>query len=634
MKQKIAIFANTWNFDILSSFLKGFNKTLPENSFDTFMFLAANSYGRPEDNNKSECTIHTLPYLEDYCCAIVFSQGLNSVEVREKIYEACQKAGIPTFCVGDEHPDFYGLKVKNDYGMRELCEHLHKKHNAKRFVFFGGPADNDDSNLRLNVLREYVKENGLTLNEEDIYFTNWEIRKCMDVIVEKYNTKDKLPDVFVCANDFLAVSAGMSLTTIGLKVPEDTLLTGFDYVKTGQNYYPSIATVNQKYDELGYVCAKSIIRVLDGDDVDKVQYTSSEFIAGESCGCDNPRNENEQRKRYCHELVGKEYEQNARTGIIYGIRAGFQESGRFSTLPQKLQNVFYPSNHKEIQTIYMCLDPTLERIATEEISELPQFRFSDKMQVILARREGKVLDIKSVTRREIIPDYQKEGPNTTYFCMPMYVGTFVCGYLSMVLTDVGLRDWIYQEYASCMLQSLSYYKTNIRLTALNDKLSELMQTDALTSLKNRTAFENAKNALRNQYLSDSGQRFAAVMFDLNDLKKINDELGHGAGDIYIKNSSELICNTFKHSPVFRIGGDEFVAIVKNSDYDERFELLDKFRNEVQRLKQEDIPLMKRVSVACGMADYDEIENEDIETLFKKADDRMYENKRLMKTGRR
>jgi len=160
-----------------------------------------------------------------------------------------------------------------------------------------------------------------------------------------------------------------------------------------------------------------------------------------------------------------------------------------------------------------------------------------------------------------------------------------------------------------------------------------MQTDALTSLKNRTAFENAKSSLNGHYLAQDGVKFAAVMFDLNDLKKINDEYGHGAGDIYIKNSSELICHTFKHSPVFRVGGDEFVAILRNSDYEERHELLEKFRSGVQKMQADDIPELNRVSVASGMADYDEIENDDIDTLFKKADERMYENKHLMKAGR-
>ena len=51
------------------------------------------------------------------------------------------------------------------------------------------------------------------------------------------------------------------------------------------------------------------------------------------------------------------------------------------------------------------------------------------------------------------------------------------------------------------------------------------------------------------------------------------------------------------------------------------------------MQADDITELNRVSVASGMADYDEIENDDIDTLFKKADERMYENKRLMKAGR-
>jgi GGDEF domain-containing protein len=52
------------------------------------------------------------------------------------------------------------------------------------------------------------------------------------------------------------------------------------------------------------------------------------------------------------------------------------------------------------------------------------------------------------------------------------------------------------------------------------------------------------------------------MFDLNDLKHINDRYGHERGDEYIVNCCRLICQVFKHSPVFRIGGDEFVALLR------------------------------------------------------------------------
>ena len=634
MKKKIAVFANTYNSDIITSFLEGFERALPKKKFDTFIFLAANSYAKPDEINLSETSIHDFPNLEDFDFAIVFSQGLNSNEDRKKIYKRCEEAKIPTFCIGDEHPGFYGMLISNEKAMLDLCEHMYTEHNVRKVTFIAGPKENDDSNKRLEAVKKFLKKKKLSIKKEDICYSDWEVRKCMDFLTDKYGDSDEKPDAIICANDFLSVSATMALDRMNYPCPEKCLVTGFDYAKSGKTYYPSIATVDQRFDVMGEDCVKSIKALLKGEEVPAVQHIESRFIPGESCGCINPRNDDKLRKVHCHNLIGHEYEQNNREGLIYAIRSAFQESNRFSTLPQKLQEVFYISRNAEVQSIYIMLDPTLERIATEDIDKLPKYKYSDKLQVVVARKDGQPLDIMQMKKDELIPGYDGKGDNKIYFMLPLYVSSFVVGYFVMLKNESGLRDWVYGQYESCMIQSLTYYKTNIRLTALNDKLSELMQTDALTSLKNRNAFENAKNMLKNQYLAQDGNRFAAVMFDLNDLKKINDELGHGAGDIYIKNSSELICNTFKHSPVFRIGGDEFVAIVKNSDYPERDKLLAQFRADVKRLSKENLPPIQRISIASGMADFDEIENDDIETLFKKADDRMYENKRKMKAQRK
>ncbi|MCR4650061.1 MAG: GGDEF domain-containing protein [Lachnospiraceae bacterium] len=634
MKKKIAVFANTWNSDIVSTFLAGFERKLKKDEYDTFVFLAANSYGKSEISNLSELSIHSLPVFEEYSAAVVFSQGLNSNEARQQIYENCEKAGIPTFCVGDTHPGFYGMLINNEEAMKSMCEHLYNEHNVRKVVFLAGSKENDDSNARLEAVSSFMKEKGLPFGEKDVCYTDWEVRKAMEFILKNFTEKEDLPDAFICANDILAIAADMGVERLGYSCPGDVAVTGFDYVYSGRTYYPSIATINQRFDEMGEVCARSINTVLKGGSVPEVQWIKSSFEAGESCGCINPRHDDEQRKSFCHSIIGKEYDESNRSGVIYTIRSAFQESSRFSTLPQKLQKAIYNTTNEEVRSFYLMLDPSLERLAYEEPEVLPKYTYSEKMQVVLAKKDGTPLDAYHVNKRDLIPEYDGKGPNTIYFVMPLYVESFVVGYFIMVKKDTSIRDWIFENYESCMIQSLTYYKTNIRLTALNDKLSELMQTDALTSLKNRTAFENAKNLLKNHVLAKDEIRFAAVMFDLNDLKKVNDELGHSAGDSYIKNSSVLICNTFKHSPVFRIGGDEFVAIVKNSDYEKRYELLDEFKKEIDRLSKEDISPMERISVACGMADYDEIDNDDIETLFKKADDRMYENKHLMKAGRK
>ena len=92
-------------------------------------------------------------------------------------------------------------------------------------------------------------------------------------------------------------------------------------------------------------------------------------------------------------------------------------------------------------------------------------------------------------------------------------------------------------------------------------------TDALTGVKNKHAYVEKTGAIDQQIAEGTQPPFALVVFDVNDLKKINDTAGHQAGDQCLRNACSIICDIFKHSPVFRIGGDEFSAILSGQDFE-------------------------------------------------------------------
>ncbi|MBO4396441.1 MAG: diguanylate cyclase, partial [Eubacterium sp.] len=98
------------------------------------------------------------------------------------------------------------------------------------------------------------------------------------------------------------------------------------------------------------------------------------------------------------------------------------------------------------------------------------------------------------------------------------------------------------------------------------EMSELAVRDSLTGIRNKTAYEREVYKIKREIESGATQ-FGIVMVDLDNLKRINDTFGHEKGNIAIKNVCGMICETFAHSPVFRVGGDEFVIIVKNNDYE-------------------------------------------------------------------
>lgn len=164
---------------------------------------------------------------------------------------------------------------------------------------------------------------------------------------------------------------------------------------------------------------------------------------------------------------------------------------------------------------------------------------------------------------------------------------------------------------------------------VNDALGSAMDManrDGLTGVKNKRSYEQMETAVDELIKGGEAVPFAVAVCDINGLKQVNDTQGHQAGDEYIKSACTLICNTFKHSPVFRIGGDEFAVILKGSDYDDREALLRHFDDEQDRHIRSG-----QVTVAVGIAEYAKGSDSRLRDVFERADEAMYENKKQFKT---
>lgn len=164
-----------------------------------------------------------------------------------------------------------------------------------------------------------------------------------------------------------------------------------------------------------------------------------------------------------------------------------------------------------------------------------------------------------------------------------------------------------------------------------DRISDLAYTDTLTGVKSKTAYDEEVRRL-NENIAEGFHQFGIIMFDINGLKEMNDTYGHDAGDAYIKNSCRLICTTYKHSPVFRIGGDEFIAVLRGQDLLNSQKLMCRFYERMQKMVEEAKKPEEAVSVAAGMAVFKEHKDTDVQSVFKRADENMYKNKTAIKAG--
>ncbi len=174
------------------------------------------------------------------------------------------------------------------------------------------------------------------------------------------------------------------------------------------------------------------------------------------------------------------------------------------------------------------------------------------------------------------------------------------------LSDVDSHVRREEEYARRLAQAQS--KVNI---------------DALTGIRNKYAYLDEENRLEKMVAENRNAEFALVILDVNELKKVNDTSGHQAGDKYIQDACKLICDIFKHSPVFRIGGDEFAVVVEKGDY----ENLDTLVGNMNAYNA-GATRTGGLVVACGTARHES--GEDVTTVFAHADHNMYADKARLK----
>ncbi|MCR5250582.1 MAG: diguanylate cyclase [Lachnospiraceae bacterium] len=125
------------------------------------------------------------------------------------------------------------------------------------------------------------------------------------------------------------------------------------------------------------------------------------------------------------------------------------------------------------------------------------------------------------------------------------------------------------------------------------------------------------------------------MVDLNFLKKTNDTYGHEKGNISIRRLCMLVCEVFEHSPVFRIGGDEFIVVLKNRDYRNVDNLIADFYRHLDEAQNDDtLKPWEQISAAIGYAKFDKTVDKTVDDVFKKADKAMYDRKVAMKAERK
>lgn len=206
------------------------------------------------------------------------------------------------------------LVIDNDSGMRAVMRHLLEYHGYRSFAFVSGPQGNIESRERLQVFREALAEAGIAQGSEWEYEGTFLLSSGYSAVQEILDVRGLMPDVFVCANDLMALGAYNALSARGLRIPFDVAVTGYDDIQFEQTISHGITTVHQAFSRLSYLAMKRLHMLATGSPVAGDVMIDPDVRIRASCGCLDFRAR--------HRFSGKPAEQTAELSRLSALATG------------------------------------------------------------------------------------------------------------------------------------------------------------------------------------------------------------------------------------------------------------------------------------------------------------------------
>lgn len=531
------------------------------------------------------------------------------------------------------------ISCKQSY--EEVIEHLATKHGRKNFAFFGaGMTKSAEGEERLKAFKAGLKKNGLEFHKDWVLHGDFTPGTADAVFRKKYKSKEEVPfDAILCANDYTAAGCMLGLYSLGLKIPQDVTVVGFDNSEIALACYPTLTTMSQDIFMNGYSAADITYKNLCGKKVPEKTVLPAVPIYRQSCGCVSDAVHN--------------------TAFIDRDGVFHKEDGRnddkFTTVTQSSVN---------LQTIYELLGLIDSNISLNEfLDKLPanmEYAKISYMSVVLyenvqEHHPGEEFELPAKARLYALIDNEKETVENfyniegidfsprdyvlpknfiietagTYIMQPLFMREGIYGYVICRVpnSNYNLFSIFLRIITSALIQAYELSKekkAKDMLVERNKNLNLESKTDELTKLFNRRGYYEYGQRLID--LSTAMNKDGCVFFfDLDGLKKINDTWGHKIGDLAIKTEAKVLKSAFRDSDlVGRLSGDEFSAVAPGFAIRKIDVLRDRLKglNE-QFSKEAELPFT--LSISVGAIEFNGSEN-DLKYLLQQADQKLYDEK--------
>ena len=571
------------------------------------------------------------------CVSGIYASQMQEEKLREILREFEPKP-IVSIAMDPQTKNGYVIQADCRKCFKQIVNHLKKEHDCKKIAFFSANETKSKEALeRYDAFTAALDSCKLTFYPEMVYDGNFTDFKAHDEILKRFKSKREIPfDAVVCANDMMAAGCIHALEELGVRVPDDVKVVGFDDAIVASMLSPKLSTINQDIYSQGYEAAEIADRVLDGEKMKKVLLNPLVPKFRQSCGCISMEHSIPAYKNVDGEIcsdvsektdgvmqfVNALNEKNAVVTLIDTIRG-------FNTLKQMFFSLKYIAQQCSLGGMAVLFFKDVQIIDSEQ-----EFVMPDEVELHMFYTEHKNTEIfrpgLTVNPKEkIFAARSMDAISGIFLLNPIFMGEANYGYMLCRIKENKFAD--YNVYLKIIMNAVAQaydYTSKIQegrnLERENTDLALQSRMDELTGILNRRGFiEQGQAAL--DLLQETDTSGVIFFADMDGLKKINDTYGHEMGDKAIMLQARVLKDIFRSSDVVgRLSGDEFgiVALGMKINYVEHTKL--KIEMLCKKVSIEN-QLPFTLSISLGAVDLQK--SSVLKQLLSEADKELYKEKK-------
>jgi len=573
-----------------------------------------------------EYNIYRLPFIENYDGVIFEPESIADAEVQQEITRKIISSNVPCVSINRKIGSSNVINFENESGFRKLIEHLITEHQFTNFHYLSGPLSNHDAVERLDIFKDVLNSHGLKIKDKNIYEGTFSFDSGKHLAEEYISGARKLPQVVVCANDYMAIGLMEELKSNGIKVPEDVAITGYDNCSIASYTIPRLTTVDRGEYDAGYLAYQKLVA-----NIDETELGASDTIFGEpvfagTCGCKTDAAEHS--KYTSQSAVELKVNMDDSLDLLKGLSLGFANMNKVTDFQHNFEKYIMKIG---MESFYFCQTGTresyyeeLELLASGKRVRRNVTEYQTKVWCPFAYESGEWNSYSAYDKNLLFPPgAKKKKGGGFYIVMPVHQGNVCIGFGIIGNFHKRISGRVLQHLVLGIDTALGHIRKNDIMSTMLARINKKWQYDELTGLYNRSGFvNNAEKLIETACSQQNG--VSVVFFDLDGLKRVNDTLGHEAGDEYIKSMADMLKTAAAEDDIVcRYGGDEFIVISIQRSLDDSTKYLEKLQEDIK----------EPVSASAGCV-FDVITSMDeLSRLIEEADKRMYLYKKEKKRNR-